>query len=146
MMVFPQSHVCPLALERNRFRCCDLTGKPNDACNICRAELSNELPQAMLEGDKSFFEMLFAGNILQKEGFRSAFDEEGGIQLELTRGEASENPGDCTISAVPLAFGGGYRLFIVIDDEKEIDVRFNSLGDVTRYYLAHREVIKGLRL
>lgn len=144
MTVFPQSSVCPLAVERNRLRCSDLTGKPNNACNACRAELTDELGSVMLNGDASFFEMLFVDHILQREGFVGAPDEEGGILLKRARGKRIERPGDCAIRAVSPILGGGFSFFVCIDDDHAINDTLESLEDAIRCYFDHQKEITNL--
>lgn len=144
MNVFPESHVCPLALEWNRSRCADPTSKPDDDCSMCRAELSEELGAAMLEGDASFFRMLFSGHVLESEGFAVAPNEDGGILLMRVKSAHAENPGDCCISAVPPVLGGGYSLFIAIDEDREVVEELTSLDDVVESYFTHKALIDKL--
>lgn len=141
MSVFPTDHVCPLAIERNQLRCSDTSGKPDAACALCRAELMGELENAMLEGNASFFDMLFVGHVLEREGFVGMPDEEGGIQLERTRGRFKECPGDCVIGITSPMLGGGSRLFIAIDDDHEISEDFESLEDAISGYFDHKSLI-----
>lgn len=144
MGVFPQCHVCPLAVERNESRCPDPAGKPDRDCDICRATLIDELGDAMLDGDASFFEMLFVGHVLEKEGFVGIRDEDENIQLERVQSELDEHPGDCAIGAISPVLGGGYRLFIAIDDDREISKVFDSLEDATASYFDHKPTIEEL--
>lgn len=142
--VFPLGHVCPLAVERNRLRCADPADKPNEACFPCRRELAEELATAMLHGDASFFDMLFAGHALEREGFVSSANEDGGIQLKRVRDGTREYPGDCIIDAITPEFGGGFRLFIAIDDDHEIVEILESLDDTARLYFDYRDAIDEL--
>lgn len=144
MNIFPNGHVCPLAVERNESRCSDPAGKPDRACVICRATLIDELGDAMLDGDASFFEMLFVGHVLEKEGFVGIRDEDENIQLERVQSELDEHPGDCAIGAISSVLGGGYRLFIAIDDDREISEVFESLEDAIASYFGHKPTIEGL--
>lgn len=144
MNIFPNEHVCPLAVERNESRCPDPAGKPDRACDICRATLIDELGDAMLDGDASFFEMLFVGHVLEKEGFVGIRDEDENIQLERVQSELDEHPGDCAIGAISPVLGGGYRLFIAIDDDREISKVFDSLEDATASYFDHKPTIEEL--
>lgn len=147
MGVFPDGHVCPLAVVRNESRCFDPAGKPDTTCGACRAALVDELGDAMLQGDASFFEMLFVGHVLEREGFIGTMDEDGGIQLERARGELGElgeRPGDCVIGALSPVLGGGYRLFIAIDDDHEIVEVFDSLKDAVSGYFSHKDTIEEL--
>lgn len=98
----------------------------------------------MLEGDASFFEMLFVGHVLEKEGFVGIRDEDGNIQLERVRSELDECPGDCAIGAISPVLEGGYRLFIVIDDDNEISEAFDSLEDVIISYFDRKPTIEEL--
>lgn len=141
MCVFPNSHVCPLAVERNGARCSNPTNKPDEACNACRAELMDELGDVMLEGDMSFFKALFVGHVLDREGFIGCPDEDGGIQLERAQSKLKGHPGDCAIGAISPVLGGGFRLFIAIDDDHEISEVFNSLEDATTSYFDRKETI-----
>ncbi len=71
-------------------------------------------------------------------------DEEGTIQLERTRSKLKEQPGDCAIGAVSPMFGGGYRLFIALDDDREISEVYDSLEDAIGSYIANKSVIEKL--
>lgn len=144
MNIFPNGHVCPLAVERNESRCADPAGKPDRTCGICRATLIDELGDAMLDGDASFFEMLFVGHILEKEGFVGIRDEDENIQLERVQSELDEHPGDCAIGAISSVLGGGYRLFVAIDDDREISEVFDSLEDAIASYFGHKPTIEEL--
>lgn len=144
MSVFPTDHVCPLAVEQNKLRCSDASGKPNAACASCRAELMDELENAMLEGNTSFFEMLFVGHVLEREGFVGVPDEEGGIQLERTRGRFKECPGDCVVGITSPVLGGGCRLFIAMDDNHEVSEDFETLEDAMSSYFNHKGLIDRL--
>lgn len=144
MNIFPNGHVCPLAVECNESRCSDLAGKPDRACDIYRATLIDELGDAMLDGDASFFEMLFVGHVLEKEGFVGIRDEDENIQLERMQSELDEHPGDCAIGAISSVLGGGYRLFIAIDDDREISEVFVSLEDTIASYFDHKTTIDEL--
>lgn len=144
MHVFPQSHVCPLAVERNSRRCLNPAGKPDRECISCRAELIGELGDAMQKGDASFFEMLFIDHVLKQEGFIGVPDEEGSIQLERARSDLKECSGDCAIGAISSALGGGSRLFITIDDDHEISEVYETLEEAISSYFSYKDYIDEL--
>lgn len=139
--VFPLGHVCPLAVERNESRCADPAGKPDAACIACREELIGELGYAMLEGDASFFDMLFAGHALGEEGFAAEPDDDGGIRLMRAQEGSRGLPGDCAVDAIAPEFGGGFRLFVAVDDDHEIVEILESLDDAARRYFDCRDAI-----
>ena len=144
MKAFPESHVCPLAVERNELRCADPSGKPDEACNACRRRLMGELSDAMREGNASLFEMLFVGHALNCEGFVGVRNEEGGIQLKRSGDNFLERPGDCIIDALPSVMGGGYELFVAIDDDHEIAEVFDTLDGAMSAYFDRKQTIEEL--